>query len=358
MAFQDILEELKYMDDVVRVEEYISKDIDFNAELTIKAFSDIIIKNRQKDVFSILFATDLHYKSDNEFTFGTMKKLREMVICAKIVKPDLFVLNGDLTDGHSDKSIILSELAELFDILKELEIPIIIDKGNHDSATWFAFENNLAKYITSVEWNEVISKVTKRNECGYGYLDFKKHKIRAIYMNTSDTINETDEIGRITRKERCQQWYLGIGWEQINWLNNVLSDCPQDYSVIFFSHYIPYGKNVENGERVWKIIKDFNKENKVLVYMYGHKHKDFTEKRDGITCICTKDMMNAQVITDDGTEYCATLKDIPVICKEAVLNNPNAQILGGWDYVEITENDFTSKRFLLPKLDRNISLKK
>ena len=339
---------------MVRVEEYIKKDIDEDTKKEIEVFAQSVRKEKQKGSFSFLFATDLHYKSDNELTFGAVKKLREMVMCAKLVKPDLFVINGDLTDGHSEKNLILLELSELFDNLKELYIPIIINKGNHDSATWFAYEEKLSDYVTDDEWNKVVSNVTKRIEGGYGYLDFEKHKIRAIYLNTSDIVNETDELGTIS--SHCRQWYLGIGEKQISWLNETLLKCPLDYSVIFFSHFVPFGEKVENGGQVWDIIKDFNRENKVLAYMYGHKHKDFAEVKDSIACICTKDMMNATVKADDGTEFCATLKDIPVICTEPVLNNPKAQIIGGWDYIEITDKYFNSRRFLNEELNRKICL--
>ena len=274
-----------------------------------------------------------------------MKKLREMVMCAKLVKPDFFVLNGDLTDGHSEKNTIISELCELFENLENLDIPIIICKGNHDSATWYAYENKSAEYLGASEW-------------GYGYLDIEKYKIRAVYLNTSDIKNGTDEYGRINRADACEQWCLGIGEKQLEWLKKTLSECPTDYSVIFFSHYIPYGDKVENGAKAWDIIKKSDEEKRVLAYMYGHKHKDFAETADGIMCICTKDMMNAAVKAADGTEYCATLKDIPVICDEPVLHNPNAHILGGWDYVEITENEFKSRRFRNEERNRTIPLKK
>ena len=337
---------------MVTVEDYIKKGID--DEKRIKAFAETIVIKRQKNSFAFLFATDLHYKSDNRLTFGTLKKLREMVMFARLVKPDLFILNGDLTDGHSKKDTILSELSELLENLKELDIPIIVNKGNHDSATWFAYEEKLSDYVADDEWNKIISGVTNRVEQGYGYLDFENKKIRAIYLNTSDVENETDELGNLT--SHCRQWCLGMSDNQINWLKDTLSKCPLEYSVIFFSHYIPFGERVENGQIVWDIIKDFNREDRIFAYMYGHKHKDFAEVKDGITCICTKDMMNAQVTSYDGTKYCATLKDIPVICSEPVLNNPKAQILGGWDYVEITDNHFISRRFLNEELNRIIDI--
>ncbi len=180
---------------MVRVEDYIKKDIDEKEKKSINDFAESILKSRQKGSFSFLFVTDLHYKSDNMLTFGSVKKLKEMVMCARLVKPDLFVLNGDLTDGHSKKEVIIAELSELFEALKTLDIPIIINKGNHDSATWFAYEKKLPEYVTDSDWNKVISGVTKRVEQGYGYLDFEKQKIRAIYLNTSDIENETDEKG-------------------------------------------------------------------------------------------------------------------------------------------------------------------
>lgn len=346
---------------MVSVEQYISKNIDAKTEQALRTFCDDILKNRKSDTFSFLFGTDLHYKSENKLTFGTIKRLREMVMCAELIKPDLFVLNGDLTDGHSEKGLILSELSELFDNLKELNIPIIINKGNHDSVTWFAYENKSSDYIKSNEWNRIISRVTKRDECGYGYLDFDEHKIRTIYLNTSDIKNKTDEFGRITTADACEQWHLGLGEEQINWLKNTLLSCPFDYSVILFSHNLPCDEKstkskVENGESVWKIISDFNKKNKVLAYMYGHRHKDLADVIDGITCICSKDMMNAQVKAPDNTIFCATLKDIPVICQEPVLNNSRAEILGGWNYIEINKKSFRAIRFLNEELNREIAL--
>ena len=341
---------------MVDVEKYLKKDIDKKTEKSIKAFADSIVMNRQREAFRLLFATDLHYKSDNVLCFGTMKKLKEMVMCAALIKPDLFVLNGDLTDGHSGKRIITAELSELFDNLKVLDIPIIINQGNHDCASWFAYENKSAEFIKPDEWNALISKVTNRNERGYGYIDFDKSRLRTVYLNTSDIINKTDEYGCITDAEHCQQWCLGMGEDQITWLEKTISECPHDYSLIYFSHYIPCGDKVINGERVWEIIKRYNKRNRVLAYMYGHKHRDSHDNTDGISCICTQDMMNARVMADDGKEYCATLKDIPVICDEPVFNNPKAQITGGWDYIEITKQSFRSRRFLNEQFNREIMI--
>ena len=344
---------------MIKIEKYLTKETDLNTRRDIEAFAKSVLKNRMKDSFSLLFATDLHYKSNNELCFGTVKKLREMVMCAKLIKPDLFVLNGDLTDGHSPKKIILSELDELFDNLNDLNIPIIICKGNHDSATWFAYENKSADYIKAEEWNQIISKITKRDECGYGYLDFDEQKIRAVYLNTSDIKNKTDDLGRISTADACEQWHLGIGEKQSDWLKNALSSCPFDYSVMLFSHNLPCdAKNpkskVSNGETVWRLISDFNKERKVIAYMYGHLHKDLIDVVDGITCICSKDMMNAQVKAPDDTIFCATLKDIPVICREPVLNNSRAEITGGWNYVEINKKSFKSRRFLSEGSNREI----
>ena len=178
---------------MVRIEEYIKKVLDEDTKKELKIFFDGILKEKEKGAFSLLFATDLHYKSENELTFGTIKRLREMVMCAELIKPDLFVLNGDLTDGHSEKDVILSELSELLDNLKELSVPIIINKGNHDSATWFAYENKSADYIKAEEWNQIISKITKREERGYGYLDFDGNKI--IEDQFDSATDFTDGLG-------------------------------------------------------------------------------------------------------------------------------------------------------------------
>ncbi len=51
---------------MVRIEEYIKKTLDEITEKELNDFADSILKEREKDAFSLLFATDLHYKSDNE----------------------------------------------------------------------------------------------------------------------------------------------------------------------------------------------------------------------------------------------------------------------------------------------------
>lgn len=370
----------------MRIDDYLTDALDDNTKSEIEKFREVNCGFDNADDFTILYATDLHYHHENELQTGALKKLREMVEYSKIHKVDLFLLTGDITNGHSPLDEILYQLSEVTKTLQNAEAPIMICKGNHDANTWYAFENDLDEsgWLSKEQWyKNVIEKNVAEVQGdsadeygGYFYMDFPAKKIRVVVLNTSDIPKILTEDGKITPPSFAQHC-LGIGEKQLRWLTKSLEFDEEGWSVLFASHNIvcPEAnpkRTVHNGQIAWDIIKAFknktavtfksdeeffeaevecdftkNKSNEVLLYMYGHNHMDIKGVFDGITTVCTKDMMNAVVTADDGTVYCASLKDIPVICDEAVKNNSKASLEGGWEFIRIDMKNktFTSNRF-------------
>ena len=384
---------------MVTIEEYLTEKTDNNIITNLNDFKKMNLEDVERITFTILYATDLHYDSERELCVGSLKKLREMIEYSRMANNiDLIIIGGDITDGHSQIQSTLHNISNIINILVDAAAPVLVCKGNHDSNSWYAYQNKLGEgnWISDERWYRLVTENFNRGFCfddenknsNYCYKDFPAKKIRVIALNTSDIPEVTDEDGKLIR-ESCEIWNLGISEKQLKWLAGALEFKEEGWSVIFTSHNLPFCDKktnksvVHNGNIAWEIIKAFkckkkveihsdddyfkvniecdftkNKSSDVLVYIYGHMHADMCNVYDGITCICSKDMMNAVVESIDGTMYCATLKDIPVICNESVKNNPKAHLEGGWECINInpTYKTFISHRFRIPERNRHISL--
>ena len=254
---------------------------------------------------------------------------------------------------------------------------VLISKGNHDDCSWYAYRNELGTdaIITQELWySHVINPIRvqypiaidKENiSGGYYYIDYPLHKIRVININTNDTAIIDGETGKL-EKENCGQWNLGIREKQLKWLIKALEFDEEGWSVVFMSHAFLLddspGETLKNGGLAWEVIKaykngtkgslesneenyevkidfDFtnNQSNDVLVYMYGHLHKDLHFVEDGITAVGTKNLLGQVNKKWDDLEE---------------------QIDGGWDCVFIDKKRRTlrTKRYGVDGADRQIDL--
>ena len=114
---------------------------------------------------------------------------------------------------------------------------------------------------------------------------------------------------------------FGIGEKQLEWLSRVLKITKEDWSVLFMSHNFlmdnGFGRElVKNGDLAWEIISGYknhkkgtvkskekyfkaevsydftdNKSNDVLLYLYGHLHKDTQIEKDGIVAVSSKRLL-------------------------------------------------------------------
>lgn len=302
-------------------------------------FSKEIKDMQNSDTFSILFATDIHYIRHYAFYLPAYYKIKEMIEFSKQVGFDLMALTGDIVDGNStlkDQKRDLSDIMQL--VCQAKTTSVLVSKGNHDDCSWFAYKQGLGKenVLSDEEWYSYVVNPVRvqypinldenNKSGGYYYVDYPYHKIRVINLNTNDTPMITDVDGKLT-KEYCGQWNLGIREKQLEWLVKALTFHEEGWSVIFMSHSFLLNDEpdviLRNGDIAWDIIKAYknkeegsvkssdkhfeaevnynftdNKSDDVLLYMYGHTHKDSCDIYDNITVVGTKNILGPLGNTD------------------------------------------------------------
>ena len=129
----------------------------------------------------------------------------------------------------------------------------------------------------------------------------------------------------------------------------------------FLKDICDIGEVISNGDVAWNIIKAFKNKEKgmlenkekyyeakvefdftnnnssdVLLYLFGHLHKDLCLEQDGITIVSTENIAANAVKWDD----------------------PSDEITGGWDFAVIDKKTrtFKSKRFGNSSKDRIIEI--
>lgn len=365
-------------------EQYVFSQHMRNIDVRFESFAEECMELQSPEALSIIFATDIHYIQKYAKFVPSYYKLKEMVDFTGFVGADLLAITGDIVDGNTT---IQGQYRDIFDcmaLLKQSKTSsVLLSKGNHDTCEWYAHREKLkaGNWLTAKDWYiHAINPLRvqypmilddENVEGGYYYIDFPLQKIRVINLNTSDTETVLDEDGYLER-EYSSQWRLGMREKQLKWLVKALTFEEAGWSVVFMSHSFlceteEQPEKVSNGKLAWEIILSYknnlkgiqksdelhyeaevsydftdNKSNDVLVYVFGHLHKDSDFVYNGITAVSFKNILNSDLDNelgwDDGTKH----------------------ISGGWNFISIDKKtrEFKSKRFEVPEADRVLKLVK
>ena len=284
-----------------------------------------IISKLNKDDINYVFISDIHYMGISTGQGAVLLEQMKQAVdlaneCENI---DLVILGGDTVQGYwDDKHECFEAYREILAALKKCNKPVLILNGNHDDNAYAAWNENFSmKIISDFDWQKEILgpyAVKKRvhNEAEpnakYYYYDFKKGNktIRAFCLDATDYKTEYDENGVVTRlnfandnnentpegsyKYQTGMSYWGYSTEQLRWLADSLSRADFD-DVIIFSHMgidrqanfrdIRLGDELRNILRAYKrkteykneelgIDVSYNNGGKVLIYHYGHIHRE------------------------------------------------------------------------------------
>jgi len=188
-------------------------------------------------VFHIL--TDSH---DETFTYmeDTINNINEV---SRHINPDAIIhlgdfINGSAVDGELGRNVVQETVRKLNEIKK----PLFLLQGNHDSNMYYKPEQHLIKraiqpdewYNTTQQTNN--SSIESIRDIGktYFYVDYKKQKVRCIFLNSSDypIINKRDGTLKYHGKNA-----FGWGAKQVKWLGDIaLKNLGEDWGVLLFSH--------------------------------------------------------------------------------------------------------------------------
>ncbi len=268
--------------------------------------------NLEEEALNFIFITDLHLDTsaeDYEFIFEQLKLIKKL---AKENELDFIAIGGDIYNGmvmtgKEDAYALLDSVSLFF---KDLEIPVLILKGNHDDNSYCyyyerdSFYDRNPEYILSPE--EFYNHTMKYYEHyisgyqdNYFYIDFPKKNTRVVCLNSTDYEYIINEENRLEYSGRLD---MGYTEKQLKWLVETALSKP-DINYLFLAHDYQSECNYRKTNHVkslFSIIKslsnhtaydngilscDFKSyQSKVIAYLCGHLHADSVFYSNEIDC--------------------------------------------------------------------------
>lgn len=268
---------------------------------------------RSDKSFIIYFITDSHVYTSSDNLKYLDAQLASMYAISKMIKPDLVVHGGDMTNGSEAKEITVSFTDHIVNCIKEIggdDSLILI--GNHDGNTVQSSLNNEQQRITEQEmlemyrsWDDGFTYAGSNYQGGnfYGYRDYSEINLRIIRLHSyKENIGVDGYYGG-----QGQNW--GYYTDQITWFQNVALNtdntililCHQSLSPILQgyaeSQDIPHG-----GMQLQQAIDNWlaaNSAHRCAGVVHGHVHWDFSHKGKGTFNVI--DHSTKQIVTRNGS---------------------------------------------------------
>ncbi|WP_339314907.1 metallophosphoesterase [Paenibacillus sp. FSL R10-2734] len=254
-----------------------------------------------KETVDIVFYTDPHHKPGG----NQLRAAAAVKHAAKALSSDCIVVGGDIVENGPKDHVVFAQL-EFMEAIRMPECPAFPTRGNHDDNSVHDFHWKLKganHVIFPIEayadiyqcLNGTVS-FDKGNESGlYYYYDIPDQKTRITMLNSIDILYKIKADGML---QQNGQWEYAFSDRQVDWFEHKVFDFTgkperENWKVVIFSHLpiIQRGVKgyvdgeVENGEKIWKIIKTNHKH--VVACLFGHVHIDQVLYHDGIPMIST-----------------------------------------------------------------------
>jgi 3',5'-cyclic AMP phosphodiesterase CpdA len=249
----------------------------------------------------IVFYTDPHHKLGG----NQLRAAAAVKHAAKALSSDCMVIGGDIMENGPKIEVLLAQ-SELMDAIRMQGCPAFPMRGNHDDNSIEDFRLKLKGANNAIFPVEAYTDIYQRldgtvsfdkgYESGlYYYYDIPVKKTRIVMLNSVDVLYKVKADGML---QQNGQWEYAFSDRQVDWFEHKVfdfSDIPDGdkWKVVIFSHLpiIQRGVKgyvdgeVENGEKIWKVIK--TNRNQVVACLFGHVHIDQVLYQDGIPLIST-----------------------------------------------------------------------
>lgn len=254
-----------------------------------------------KGTVDIAFYTDPHHKpGGNQLLAAAAVKH-----AAKALSSDCIVVGGDIVE-NGPKDIVVLAQSEFMEAIRMPGCPALPTRGNHDDNSIHDFHRKLRganhvifpveAYADIYQCLDGTVSFDKGNETGLYYCyDIPDKKTRVAMLNSVDIVYKIKADGML---QQNGQWEYAFSDRQVDWFEHKVFDFTglpesESWKVVIFSHLpiIQRGVKgyvdgeVENGEKIWKIIKTNRKH--VVACLFGHVHIDQVLYHDGIPMIST-----------------------------------------------------------------------
>lgn len=282
-----------------RLNQDIEIPVYFRSELS--AVAQKATKDQGDAIVRLLFYTDPHHMSGG----NQLQAAAAIRGLAQLLPLDAIVCGGDFSENGPKEEVVQSQ-REILNTLRVPECPTLPVKGNHDDNSihdFYGKTGSVEHVICPIEsyenWLKPLEGTVtfdKGNECGlYYYYDIPDKKTRIAMLNSIDIVYKIKADGML---QQNGQWEYAFSDRQVDWFEHRVFDFTsvpesENWKVVIFSHLpiIQRGVKgyvdgeVENGEKIWKIIKTNRKH--VVACLFGHVHIDQVLYHDGIPMIST-----------------------------------------------------------------------
>jgi len=250
---------------------------------------------RNDNTLLMFFITDSHvYTSNNNLQYLDVQ-MASMYALSKMLKPDLVVHGGDMTNGSESKATTIAFTDHIVKCMREIggdNTHILI--GNHDGNTVQSSLDNEEQRITEAEmltmyrsWDDGFTYAGSSYQGGsfYGYRDYNDIGLRVIRLHSYiEDIGNADATGG-----KGGNW--GYYADELTWFTNValntnnaiLIICHQTLSPVLQgypeSQDIPHrGTSFQQAIDTWL---NANSSHRCVGVVHGHVHWDYVAKGKG-----------------------------------------------------------------------------
>lgn len=212
-----------------------------------------MLKCREDGTFTIAQFTDLHLGyPTNEATLRTQEHLRT---CLQTNDFDLLILTGDQVWCYGEYEP-KKAYEQLIAILNEVNLPVVITYGNHDSEHGKITRGQLRELENQLN-NRVIPEnkqlVRNRQSESLDIYDSKGEQVikQVFILDSGDYIENQEELGM--KDKPADNYYAYLYPEQISWFNQTCMSRGKGEEVLVFLHiplveYQEGKKNILTGE--------------------------------------------------------------------------------------------------------------
>ena len=250
---------------------------------------------QNSDTLTLFFITDSHvYTSNNNLQYLDVQ-MASMYALSKMLKPDLVVHGGDMTNGSEAKSKTLAFTDHIVKCMREIggsNTHILI--GNHDGNTVQSSLDNEEQRITEAEmltlyrsWGDGFTYAGSQYQGGnfYGYRDYANIGLRVIKLHSyrekiGDRTYDGGQGGNWGYYDDEVTWFQNVA---LNTDNTILIICHQTLSPVLQGYAesadIPHnGIQMQQAVDTWLAAKSSHRCAGVI---HGHVHWDYSAKGKG-----------------------------------------------------------------------------
>lgn len=289
--------------------------------------------------------TDIHDNDLNHLSETFQKQVMAIKDLHQKIGLDFVVCGGDLTDGaYSDKSILLDKFTEITKCFKQIGIPVLMLRGNHDDNSYAGL--TLDKIVTRNDfYNRCIAPFSGKiisNDKTYYYQDFDYINTRVICLDFIDYpwVVENDSI-KYHAVSGDNVW-RGYSDNQIIWLLSEALNC--DKRIIITSHYsthenlmTTWEKNNENNYNlISQIMIAYNNRSSIT---FNNQVYSFVERRGKILCQVSGHSHSFGAFLSTGIVWSSTGSPSPEVTQR-VHDQTQYEGMNSRNYGDITEAHF------------------